>query len=714
MACCCFQKKADVHSAEVGVPSSSAPPLLQAPSSVQISRAGAGPIVCEPEDLQAVKSWRDRSFETKQKQADTTIEQLQVGTLSPPPPPPQQPPLPFSNAEGDSIELPYEATRAWKQGGNNNQAPDSGSGSAQTSIASTIPNNSNDKKNNNMATLNSVEIDDLSNVSTTFLHDAKKQNAERKKRASLELDVSLPPRGRPGPDEGEIQPPPTFPASDESVKSLKTIEGIAVDELDAIVLAVEERTRSRTPSPSPGGPRIWSPTAVVSPTSSYEQRRTPESFPRRRGREQLQSTIPPSPSSKRKATVRSASPRGRSSDASPLRALRDSPHNILEMRSNDDDGFRKNERFKEFSNEALSDIPSDVETAVRDRYLLACRLLKSTLIQKDAALTLREKDFLQGLVDEEERTPSEAMVTAIQTASVTLLSDPLFRVASANSAGYSTSGSSSTRMTEHTRNSGRALPETDDHRRSKVVAPFARFDGRDYPFRILGIDEVKPTVLTPSLMEALRGFFPYAVAEENFWLKYSLHDGASLISLLDKVRSSQHTILCVETTDGHVFGVFCSSPWRVQRSWFGSGESFLWRLKNPRFQPGTGRSSRTYEFDNEMEVYPYTGHDEFIQYATKKTLAVGGGDWDASETSPYRGEHTGTAFTIDGDLLGGETNSCATFASPRLSGRGSHNNEFEIEALEVWTVTPCNTVAEAENVEMRRLFVEENIRKAHI
>jgi hypothetical protein len=92
----------------------------------------------------------------------------------------------------------------------------------------------------NLATLNSVEIDDLGNVSNTFLHDnSTKQNAERKKRAALLLGVSLTPRGRPGPDEGEIQPLPTFPTSEESVKSLKTIEGIAVDELDAIGYRLE-------------------------------------------------------------------------------------------------------------------------------------------------------------------------------------------------------------------------------------------------------------------------------------------------------------------------------------------------------------------------------------------------------------------------------------------------------------------------------------------
>jgi hypothetical protein len=153
-----------------------------------------------------------------------------------------------------------------------------------------------------------------------------------------------------------------------------------------------------------------------------------------------------------------------------------------------------------------------------------------------------------------------------------------------------------------------------------------------------------------------------------------------------------------------------SSPWRVKPGWYGSGESFLWRLKNSRITSGT--NVRNYDHDNEMEVYPFTGNNEMVQYCTKKTIAVGGGDWGDDLVSPYPNEPTGTGFMIDGDLMGGETNSCSTFANPRLCGRSSKKNEFDIINLEVWTVTPCISEPDAELLEMRRLFVEENIRKS--
>ena len=65
---------------------------------------------------------------------------------------------------------------------------------------------------------------------------------------------------------------------------------------------------------------------------------------------------------------------------------------------------------------------------------------------------------------------------------------------------------------------------------------------------------------------------------------------------------------------------------------------------------------------------------------------------------------------VDGDLQGGETNSCSTFANPRLSKRVTTSNEFSIGNLEVWTLTPCLTVPDAEKMELKRLFVEENIK----
>jgi len=240
------------------------------------------------------------------------------------------------------------------------------------------------------------------------------------------------------------------------------------------------------------------------------------------------------------------------------------------------------------------------------------------------------------------------------------------------------------------------------------VPSTSNFGGRDYPFSILGLKSTEIGVLTPALMEALRSFFPYKLVQDNFLLKYSLEqDGPSLPYLLSKVRTSKHTIIGVETADGHVFGAFCSTPWRVHAAWFGTGDCFLWRLKKSRVVP-SGSRARNFDYDNEMEVYPFTGHDKLIQYCTRRTIAVGGGTWRDDQDSPHKGEPTGIGFMVDGDLMGGETNSCATFDNPRLCGRSSKSNEFDIYGLEVWTVTPCDSVEEAQRLEMHRTFIEEH------
>lgn len=362
--------------------------------------------------------------------------------------------------------------------------------------------------------------------------------------------------------------------------------------------------------------------------------------------------------------------------------------------------------------DSLSDIPSNVDDATRERYLAACRLLRSTMIEKEKALLPTERDFLQDLLDDDNDI-SEAHTHALETASNTLVSDPLFRVDSVDSDAFPMAPElerqweqvkeekrvlKSQHSSRSLRNTKKSLLDGND------MASVASFQGREYPFYLLGISDFKPTVMTPRLLEALQGFFPFDAAKENFWLKFSLErDGSSLPSLLNRVRTSQYTIIGIETTKGEVFGAFCSSPWRPQASWFGSGESFLWRLKQNRLSGKDG--TRNYEHDNEMEVYPFTGHDDQIQYCTKRTIAVGGGDYTSGrETSPYRNEPAGIGLLVDGDLMGGETNSCATFDNPRLCQRGTKNNEFDIHAFEVWSLTPCKTLLEAERLDLQKHF----------
>ena len=210
------------------------------------------------------------------------------------------------------------------------------------------------------------------------------------------------------------------------------------------------------------------------------------------------------------------------------------------------------------------------------------------------------------------------------------------------------------------------------------------------PFRILGVSKSKRKVLTPALIEALRGFLPYVVSEENFWLKFTMEsDGDSLINLLHSIRGSKYTFLAIRSGT-KVFGSFTGTKWRKQQKWYGSGEAFLWRV------------------EDSLKVYPFTGSDTLVQYCTNQMVAVGGGDWKDTD-SPYSKttQKQGIGLLIDADLLGGESNSSATFCNPTLSG---DRQEFNIDDLEVWTLTPCMTTEEAEKLELHKLFVEEQSR----
>eukprot|EP00529_Nitzschia_sp_RCC80_P003232 CAMPEP_0113446392 /NCGR_PEP_ID=MMETSP0014_2-20120614/3681_1 /TAXON_ID=2857 /ORGANISM="Nitzschia sp." /LENGTH=1120 /DNA_ID=CAMNT_0000337479 /DNA_START=39 /DNA_END=3401 /DNA_ORIENTATION=+ /assembly_acc=CAM_ASM_000159 len=231
------------------------------------------------------------------------------------------------------------------------------------------------------------------------------------------------------------------------------------------------------------------------------------------------------------------------------------------------------------------------------------------------------------------------------------------------------------------------------------------------PFRILGATDeggnLDPRVLTPHMMEALRSFMPYNITESNYWLKYSLvRDGASIETLLANIRSSTYTVIAVETTHGEVFGSFTATKWRVGSKWFGNGEAFLWRMKKCRYT--SPQNARRPAFEREMEVFPYTGYDDMVQYCTTKTIAVGGGDWLPSDAPSPFDSPSGIGFMIDGDLAGGETNSCSTFANPRLAKHlTAASSEFTIRNLEVWTMTSCGTVSEAIRLEENQRLIED-------
>jgi len=217
---------------------------------------------------------------------------------------------------------------------------------------------------------------------------------------------------------------------------------------------------------------------------------------------------------------------------------------------------------------------------------------------------------------------------------------------------------------------------------------------QDYPFSTLAAVDVPSRVLKPPLMNDLYQFIVKSgtlsppcmdseregivssLSSPNFWLKFWFqrndNNSSSLSTLLEKIGTSNYTILAIETTKGHVFGAFCSTQWRFQPYWYGT-DAFLWRIDQSQ-----------HFCDNQVMIYPCTVHGDRIQFCTRTALALGGGNSDKVTS--------GIALVIDGDLLGGETSACTTFDSPRLC---DESHEFEIQRLEAWTLTPGDSIERA-------------------
>mmetsp|Transcript_34041 Transcript_34041/g.82545 ORF Transcript_34041/g.82545 Transcript_34041/m.82545 type:complete len:353 (-) Transcript_34041:72-1130(-) len=237
--------------------------------------------------------------------------------------------------------------------------------------------------------------------------------------------------------------------------------------------------------------------------------------------------------------------------------------------------------------------------------------------------------------------------------------------------------------------------------------------GGTLDFMILGTcaDDISaaPHVLSPPMMESLAAFLPYAQSSENFFLRYSLvRDGASMLTFLKRSRGVQYGILAMETVDGEVFGCFTGQPWRKSPSYFGTGESFLWKMRRSRLE-ATNDILEQAQLESEIDVYPHTGDNQYFQLCTHDRIAVGGGTPSGEKKTsdpPIDAHEWGFGLDIQGDLLVGSSSPCATYDSPSLSKVHPDGSLFEIVNLELWALTPCTSVQEAERLELGKLFLE--------
>ena len=242
--------------------------------------------------------------------------------------------------------------------------------------------------------------------------------------------------------------------------------------------------------------------------------------------------------------------------------------------------------------------------------------------------------------------------------------------------------------------------------------------GASLPFRILGTSahdsDCHPHVLSPQLMESLQPFIPFSKQGESLWLKYSLvRDGASLQTFLQHARSPEFTFLAIETVDGEVFGSFTAQPWRKSGTNFGiGGASFLWRMRGSRADKCWSIAEQARK-ESEVDVFSFYGGDPAVQLCTSERLVVGGmgqalpGTHTLRDGTYIQDHEWGFGLAMEQDLLRGTSSPCVSFCSPSLSKAHSDGSIFEIINLELWTCTPCLSQVEAERMEVKKLFLDQ-------
>ena len=232
--------------------------------------------------------------------------------------------------------------------------------------------------------------------------------------------------------------------------------------------------------------------------------------------------------------------------------------------------------------------------------------------------------------------------------------------------------------------------------------------------------------LTPRLMKALQRHMPASKQGDSFWLRYSLvRDGVSLETMLQKVQDSpKYSVLVVETMDGEIFGAFTSEPWRLSTDYYGTGESFLWRRQtqqqhtrdskegsNDHNEANVASSDEDGEHDlqcqsSSVEVFKYAFENGCVQLCHPTRIAMGGGEMTSTHdqkntNSIVGGDDNGYGFGLaflDKDLSRGTTSSCVTFDSPPLSQVHTDGSWFEVSNLEIWALTPFETIDQAEKM----------------
>lgn len=154
-------------------------------------------------------------------------------------------------------------------------------------------------------------------------------------------------------------------------------------------------------------------------------------------------------------------------------------------------------------------------------------------------------------------------------------------------------------------------------------------------------------------IEMLHGILPKRYAIGNWILVYStfIH-GMTLTTLYEKMRFYQGpSILVAQDNDGYIFGAFSTEYLHQNNHYYGTGESFLFRLEPKR------------------TICPWSHENEYFIFGGIDSLAFGGGN--------TRGTF---GLWLNQNFSRGSSYPCETFTNPTLSKQ----TDFVCRGIEVW------------------------------
>lgn len=129
-------------------------------------------------------------------------------------------------------------------------------------------------------------------------------------------------------------------------------------------------------------------------------------------------------------------------------------------------------------------------------------------------------------------------------------------------------------------------------------------------------------------------------------------DGFSLRNLYRQMEGQSGPVLLVlRDEDRQMFGAFSSSALRLSKSFYGTGETFL------------------FSFCPELKVFKWTGNNSFFVKGDTDSLMMG------SSSGQF-------GLWLDGDLYRGGSHPCATFNNEVLA----RQEQFCISELEAWVL----------------------------